>query len=162
MVEGMERRTLEMYRTEIHDFAYSEGLLFNRHPSWLPRLMAGTISDVGYLPDPLAARGDAASLLGPEFVPDQASVFEQYLFLQSFAGIAQRLGKTAISDQLPTAVAQLGQACIRHASLLLDAGQGDEAQARLSMALAYHPALRSTPEFAQVARRFPETPLDWR
>ena len=161
MADGLQLNTVNMYRGEVYNLSYSEGYLFNRFPGWLPMVMGASISDQGYLADPLALRGSAEEILGDRYIPDLKDVFEHYLFLQSFQTIALRLGRTRVADLLPRAVERLSRDCTRCAGLLQQAGDEQAARVFLSLALAYRPEITATPGFQAVAGRFKDQALDW-
>lgn len=162
METGFELQALHMFRTQTFRLSLDETARFNRFPHWLPLVMAASISDHGFIREPLALRGDERSVLGDQFVPDLPELFEHYLFLQAFAEIASRLGKDRIAAALPQALRRLSLSCIRSGRLLK--GQENEPGARkyLSLALAFDPDLAGTPVFTSVAGSLSEQPLSWR
>jgi hypothetical protein len=163
MMESLMRSGLDIpaepvYRRETYLLAHHEGLIFNRFPRWLPLLMASSISDFGYIREPLARQGDPKSVQGRSHVPSLEAFFEHYLFLQSFCTIAARLKREAIGRQFPAALRHLSLDCVRCARVLLEQDSAPAAKTYLSLSQAFLPEIAETPEFAAVASSFPDLP----
>jgi glycosyltransferase involved in cell wall biosynthesis len=161
MANGLELNLVTLYRTEVFALSRQEGFVFNRHPDWLALVMASSISDLGYIHDSLAFRGDPKSALGDESVPDLEDFFEHYLFLQAFNTIAARLGKDSVCSLLPRALQRLGRECIECSGGFRKAGDEQVARSYLSLALAFAPEIGETNEIRDLAAAFKDRPQGW-
>lgn len=154
MLDGLDLNTTQIFRSEVYALSEAEGFLFNRFPSWLPLIMASSISDMGYIHETLALRGDAKSNLGEQFIPCTEDFFERYLFLQAFSTIAARLGRSHVCDRLPEAVQRLSQECLRCSEQLWEVGNLPAARSYRSLALAFFPEIADTREFKQTTTSY--------
>jgi glycosyltransferase involved in cell wall biosynthesis len=161
MANGLELNLVALYRTEIFALSRQEGFIFNRHSAWLALVMASSISDLGYIHDSLAFRGDPKSALGDQFVPCLEDFFEHYLFLQAFNTIAARLGKDSVCSLLPRALQRLGRECIECSSRFRKAGNEQAARSYLSLALAFAPEIGETHEIRELITAFTDRPQGW-
>lgn len=161
MVYGFEMNTLQMYRMEVYRLSIKEGLVFNRHPGWLPLVAASSISDFGYIRSPLAFRGDARAVQGDRFIPSLEDLFEHYLFLQAFNNIAARLERQSVCGQYPKALLRLSRECARCAGVLAEANDQQTARAYLSLSLAYLPEVADTEDYRRAAGMFQERSPNW-
>lgn len=162
MADGMNLNAIGLYRTEVYALSRKEGFVFNRFPNWLALVMASSISDLGYIHDPLAFRGDSPAVLGERFIPSTEDFFEHYLFLQAFNTIAARLGRSNVCEQLPKAIHRLSRECIRCSDQLQKTENQEAARSYLSLALAFLPEMAETQAFKQVAASFEDGPWAWR
>lgn len=151
MTRGFDLNIAALFRKEIFYLAFTEVLAFNRLSDWLPMIMACTISDIGYISQCLALRGDSKAVGTEPFVPELEEYFEHYLLLQTFDKIAARLGRQRVCEKLPDALRRLSLECIRCSAQLAQRGAPRKGMAYLSLALAYLPEIAQTDEYRQAA-----------
>lgn len=161
MADGFGMNVVQMYRSEVFHLYWAEGRVFNRLPVYLPLVMASTISDFAYFRDGLARRGDEETIAGDRFVPSLEQMFEHYLFLNAFNGIAARYKRNEVCALFPKAVQRLGHSCVRAGGVALDAGDIAAARGLLSQALAFAPEIAESDEFKRQAAAFPASMPNW-
>ncbi len=156
MAHGFEINTFEFFRIEAYRLWSSEGLVFNKFPSWLPLASASSIWDFGYINSVLAFRGDLKAIQGDDFIATHEELFEHYLFLQAFKNIAIRLQREKVCDNFPKALFRLSLECVRCASVLAEADEQQQARSYLSLAMAYLPEITDTDDFRRLVGIFKE------
>ncbi len=162
MARGLEVNAVQLYRIEVYNLSLAEKLVFKRFPDWLPLVMASSISNLGYIHETLAFRGDSAAIQGERFIANVEDLLEHYIFLQAFNTIAARLERHEVCEQFPSALKRLGMECVRSSRLSLEAGEPLKARSCLSLALAYLPEIAETSAFRQVAELFENRSQDWK
>lgn len=115
---------------------------FDISGDWFSNFCIATISDMGYIKDPLCGYRTHSSGVTNRAIRDLTNSVEHILMVNAFREIADRLNRPSVSARLTPALEKLGTMCLRYCAQLLHEDDAYNAERYLHLASVLKPNIR--------------------